>query len=179
VVVVGSEARGCVPELRELADRLVAPLICTDLTDLADLPFPTADPRFLGLYGEDPAVLEGCDLVLAIGARMFYPFSAVRHPPMPAGARLVHLHPDPAQVGRQLPTAVGLVATPAAALRALAPHLGRAIDPAVTAARGERLAALRADREGKRQAERAADAEPMPGGAVAAAVDPGPPPAAD
>ena len=83
VVVVGSEARGCVPELRELADRLVAPLICTDFTDLADLPFPTADPRFLGLYGEDPAVLEGCDLVLAIGARMFYPFSAVRHPRLP------------------------------------------------------------------------------------------------
>ena len=84
VVVVGSEARGCAPELRELADRLVAPLICTDFTDLADLPFPTADPRFLGLYGEDPAVLEGCDLVLAVGARMFYPFSAVRHPRLQA-----------------------------------------------------------------------------------------------
>ncbi|MGH7736039.1 MAG: thiamine pyrophosphate-binding protein, partial [Gemmatimonadales bacterium] len=76
VIVVGSEARGCVPELRALADRLVTPLLCTDFTDLADLPFPTADPRFLGLYGEDPAVLEGCDLVFAVGARVFFPFSA-------------------------------------------------------------------------------------------------------
>ena len=59
-----------------------------------------------------PGRLQGCDLVLAIGARMFYPFSAVRHPRLPVGARLVHLHPDPAQVGRQLPTAVGLVGMP-------------------------------------------------------------------
>jgi benzoylformate decarboxylase len=171
VVVVGSQARGCVPELRQLADRLGAPLVCTDVTDLADLPFPTADPRFLGLYGEEPAVLEGCDLVLAVGARMFYPFSAVRHPRLPAGARLVHLHPDPAQVGRELPTAVGLVGTPASALRALAPHLDRAADPAVTTARGGRLAALRADRERERQAERAVDAEPMPVEAVAAELN--------
>jgi benzoylformate decarboxylase len=97
VVVVGSEARGCVAQLRALADRLVAPLIGTEIIDLADLPFPTADPRFLGLYGEDPAVLDGCDLVLAIGARVFYPFSAGRHPRLPAGARLVHVHPDAAR----------------------------------------------------------------------------------
>ncbi len=171
VVVVGSEARGCVPQLRRLADQLVAPLLCTDFTDLADLPLPTADPRFLGLYGEDPAVLEGCDLVLGIGARMFYPFSAVRHPRLPDGARLVHIHPDPAQVGGQVPTAVGLVATPASALRALVPHLDRALDPAVTGARGARLAALRADREDRRQSERAAGAEPMPVEAVAAELN--------
>jgi thiamine pyrophosphate-dependent acetolactate synthase large subunit-like protein len=83
----------------------------------------------------------------------------------------VHLHPDPAQVGRQLPTAVGLVATPATALRALAPHLDRVIVPAVTAARGERLAALRIERERKRQAERAGDAHPMPVEAVAAELN--------
>ena len=171
VVVVGSEARGCVPQLRALADRLAAPLVCTDFINLADLPFPTADPRFLGLYGEDPAVLEGCDLVLAVGARMFYPFSADRYPRLPAGATLVHIHPDAAQVGRHEPTAVGIVATPASALRALAPHLDRAVDPAVAGARGARLAALRADREAKRQSERAADAVPMPLEVVAAELN--------
>jgi benzoylformate decarboxylase len=162
VVVVGSEARDCVQQLRALADRLMAPLVCSDFTDLADLPFPTTDPRFLGLYGEDPAVLEGCDLVLAIGARVFYPFSAGRHPRLPAGARLVHIHPDAAQVGRQVPTAVGIIASPVSALRALAPHIDAAVDPAAAAARSGRLAALRADRESKRRSERAADAEPMP-----------------
>jgi benzoylformate decarboxylase len=174
VVVVGSEARDCVRELRALADRLAAPLVCTDFTDLADLPFPTADPRFLGLYGEDPAVLDGCDLVLAVGARVFYPFSAVRHPRLPTGAALVHIHPDPAQIGRQVPTAVGIAASPAMALRALAPHLDRAAGQAVAAARTARLArlaGLRADRAAGREAERAAGEAPLPVETVAAELN--------
>jgi benzoylformate decarboxylase len=178
VIVAGSWARGCVGELRALADRLAAPLVGTDFTDLADLPFPTADPRFLGLYGEDPAVLDGCDLVFAVGARVFFPFSAARHPRLPAGAALVHVHPDPAQVGGQVPTAAGIAADPAVALRALAPHLERAVDPATAAARTGRLTALRADRDGRRQAERAGDAVPMPVAAVAAELGQVLPPAA-
>ena len=125
VLVAGSQARGCVAELRALADTLAAPLLCTDFSDLAELPFPTADHRYLGLYGEDPAVLEGCNLVVAVGARIFYPFSAGRHPRLPPGARLVHIHPDPGQVGRLVPTEIGITATPAAALRALHAQLLR------------------------------------------------------
>jgi benzoylformate decarboxylase len=162
VIVAGSAARECVPELRALADKLACPLVCTDFTDLADLPFPTADPRFFGLYGEDPAVLDGCDMVVAVGARVFFPFSAARHPRLPEGARLVHIHPDPAQVGREAPTAVGIVASPAAALRALEPHLGQAVAPAMAHARTGRLATLRAAREQARQAEREAEGMPLP-----------------
>jgi benzoylformate decarboxylase len=168
VIVAGGAARACVPELRALADKLACPLVCTDFTDLADLPFPTADPRFFGLYGEDPAVLDGCDLVVAVGARVFFPFSAARHPRLPDGARLVHIHPDPAQVGREAPTAAGIVASPAAALRALAPHLDRAVDPATAAARTGRLATVRAAREQARRAEREEDSTPLPVPVVAA-----------
>jgi benzoylformate decarboxylase len=168
VIVAGSAARECVPELRALADQLACPLVGTDFTDLADLPFPTADPRFFGLYGEDPAVLDGCDLVVAVGARVFFPFSAARHPRLPEGARLVHIHPDPAQVGREAPTEAGIVASPAAALRALAPHLDGAVDPAMADARTGRLATVRAAREQARQAEREAEGTPLPVPVVAA-----------
>jgi benzoylformate decarboxylase len=168
VIVAGSAARGCVPELRALADKLACPLVGTDFTDLADLPFPTADPRFFGLYGEDPAVLDGCDMVVAVGARVFFPFSAARHPRLPEGARLVHIHPDPAQVGREAPTAVGIVASPAAVLRALVPHLDRAVGPAMAPARTGRLATLRAARERARQVEREAEGMPLPVPVVAA-----------
>jgi benzoylformate decarboxylase len=128
-------------------------LLCTDFTDLADLPFPTADPRYLGLYGEDPAVLEDCDLVIAVGARVFYPFSAGRHPRLPPGARLVHVHPDPGQVGGRVPTAAGLVGDPGAAVGSLTARLGPGPPPA---ARAQRLARLRARRESARRAEREA-----------------------
>ncbi len=168
VIVAGSAARGCVPGLRALADALAAPVVFTDFTDLADLPFPTADPRFFGLYGEDPAVLDGCDLVIAVGARVFFPFSAARHPRLPDGAGLVHIHPDAAVIGREVPTAAGIVADPAAALRALTPHLARAADPAAVTARAGRLATLRAGREEARQAERRLDATPLAVPVVAA-----------
>ena len=156
VLVAGSQARGCVAELRALADTLAAPLLCTDFSDLAELPFPTADHRYLGLYGEDPAVLEGCDLVVAVGARIFYPFSAGRHPRLPPGARLVHIHPDPGQVGRLVPTEIGITATPAAALRALHAQLLRTAGAdGAGAEQAERagLAGLRAARDAARSAE--------------------------
>ena len=161
VVIAGSAARGCAGPLRALADALAAPVVCTDFTDLADLPFPTADHRYLGLYGEDPAVLEGCDLVLAVGARLFFPFSAGRHPRLPAGAAVVHIHPDPAQPGSRVPTATAIAADPAAALQALLPHLRGALDEAVVAGRAGRLASLRAARQSARQRERDTAGTPM------------------
>ncbi len=168
VVVAGSAARDCAGPLRALADTLAAPLVCTDFTDLADLPVPTADHRYLGLYGEDPAVLEGCDLVLAVGARVFFPFSAGRHPRLPPGAGLVHIHPGPGQAGFRLPTLAAIAADPAAALRALLPHLRRAADPAAVAGRAGRLGSLRAARQAARQREQQASGIPLPVDRVAA-----------
>ncbi len=167
VIVAGSAAGGCAAELRALADQLGAPLVGTDFSDLADLPFPTADERYLGLYGEDPAVLAGCDLVLAVGSRVFYPFSVARHPRLPDGARLVHIHPDPGQIGRRVPTEVGIAGDPAAALRAISRHLaegapGAAVPGAAVpgaAGRAARLAGLRAERKASLQREQAAAAD--------------------
>jgi benzoylformate decarboxylase len=156
VIVAGSQARGCASELRELAGRLQAPVLLSDFTDLADVPFPTADHRCFGLYGEDPAVLERCDLVLAVGARVFYPFSAGRHPRLPTRARLIHVHPDPGAVGRQAATDVGIIAAPRLALRAMLAKL-----PEETAGeRAERLARLRTARDLARQRERETDEQP-------------------
>lgn len=170
VLLVGSQARGCVAELRALSDQLAAPVVFADFSDLADLPFPTADQRYLGLYAEEPAVLDGCDLVLAVGARLYYPFSAARHPVLPPGARLVHVHPDPGQLGRRVPTEIGIAAAPAATLRAIRSHLRGA--PADLAERAARLAGLRAARDAARNSERAArDTEPMSVDRVAAELN--------
>lgn len=180
VIVAGSQARGCAAGLRELAALLSAPVVAADFTDLADLPFPTASRDYFGLYGEDPAVLEGCDLVLAVGARVWYPFSAIRHPRLPVGARLIHIYPDPALIGAEVPTEVGIAADPAAALRAIRASLvsggdaeaPRGRDQAARSAgpmsgrvhaRAARLAELRAERGRRLAAERAAAGQAGPG----------------
>jgi benzoylformate decarboxylase len=165
VLVVGSGALGAVPELRDLADELAAPVLLAEFTDLATLPFPTGDERFLGLYGEDPAVLDGCDLVVAVGCRVFYPFSDASRPRLPPGARLIHLHREAAEIGRVIPADAGLAGEPAAALAALAGELRArgGISPDLRARRARRAEALRADRAAQLSAERdaAAGLSPM------------------
>jgi benzoylformate decarboxylase len=164
VLVVGSTALGAGPELRGLADEIAAPILLAEFTDLATLPFPTGDERFLGLYGEDAAVLDGCDLVVAVGCRVFYPFSDAARPRLPPGARLIHVHREAAQIGRVIPADAGLAGEPAAVLAALAGEVraGGGISPAARASRAGRVAELRARRAGQLSAERDAAAGRSP-----------------
>lgn len=125
VVVVGTHAAAATTELAAAAEAFEVGILAADLTDLAVLRFPTTDPHYIGVYGEQPEALEGCDLVVAVGCRVFFPFSNRNRPNLPAGARLIHVHPDASEVGRLQDTEVGLVGDPAAILRELAAELER------------------------------------------------------
>jgi benzoylformate decarboxylase len=155
VLVVGSGALGAVPELRDLADELAVPVLLAEFTDLATLPFPTGDRRFLGLYGEDPAVLDGCDLVVAVGCRVFYPFSDASRPRLPSGARLIHVHREAAEIGRVIPADAGLAGEPAVVLAALASEFRArgGIGQDLRARRAGRAGELRTRRAGQLSAE--------------------------
>ena len=124
VLVLGTHAAGATSEARALAAAYELPVLAADLTDLAALAHPTTDPRYLGVYGEEAGVLEGCDLVLAVGCRVFYPFSDRLRPRLPAGASLIHVHPDPLELGKVEPTAAGLGGSPGPVMAALTGALG-------------------------------------------------------
>jgi len=164
VLVLGSACREAWPQVDALCRRSNMAVLHAQFTDLADLPAPTGDPSYLGMYGEDPEVLDGCDLVIAAGCRMFYPFSDAQRPRLPAGAALVHLHEDPAEVGRVVPADVGLLGDVGAGLGAMVAELaGRDVDEERLARRAARVTALararRATKDGERRA--AAGATPM------------------
>jgi benzoylformate decarboxylase len=148
VLVVGSSAAGVVGQLRALADDLQLPILLTELTDLEQLPFPSGDERYAGLYGEDKAVLDGCDLVLAVGCSVFFPFSTAARPRLPAGARLIHAHQEAAEIGRDVPADVALLGAPAATLAALVTGLRRrgGLDGDLRRRRAARVGALRRSR---------------------------------
>jgi benzoylformate decarboxylase len=109
-------------------------------------------------------VLEGCDLVVAVGCRVFYPFSDASRPRLPPGARLIHLHREATEIGRVVPADAGLAGEPAAALAALAGELRArgGISPDLRARRAGRAEALRADRAAHLSAERDAAAGQSP-----------------
>lgn len=144
VMVLGTEAGSAAKVAAELAAEVGLAVLAADLTDLAAFSFPAADPHYLGVYGDDPAVLDGCDLILAVGGRVFFPFSDRLRPRLPKGASLIHIHPDPTQLGRRLPTDVGVAGEPQAVLEALLRECRRA---GPTQVRGDRESAVAQFRE--------------------------------
>ncbi|HVB14544.1 MAG TPA: thiamine pyrophosphate-binding protein [Candidatus Dormibacteraeota bacterium] len=147
VLVLGTEAASGGAAAVELAAEVGLAVLAADLTDLVTFSYPDADPHYLGVYGDDPAVLEGCDLVVAVGGRVFFPFSNRLRPKLPPGAALVHIHPDPLQLGRRLATDIGIVGEPKAVLEALRDECRRIPSPGATEDRELALARLREARE--------------------------------
>lgn len=159
LLVLGTAASGASAEAVRLAEELGLPVVAADLTDLAAIAYPPSGPGFLGAYGDEPAALQGCDLVLAVGGRVFYPFSDRLRPRLPEGARLIHVHPDAAALGSRQPTEIAMAADPGATLsllleacRELDPELSSAAPRrrAVAELAAARAAALAAELEGAR-----------------------------
>lgn len=173
VMVLGTFAAGAGAAAARLAARAGLAVVAADLTDLGLIDYPSDGPGFLGAYGDATEVLDGCDLVLAVGCRMFYPFSSPTRPQFPSAARLVHIHPDAEEIGRRLPTEVGLAADPSSTLRLLLDACQR-LEPGMESA-GERLRALeplarsRSERLGA-ELERSRGCEPAAVAEVAAAI---------
>jgi benzoylformate decarboxylase len=105
-----------------LADALAAPVYGAPL--YAWNVFPPAHPLWRGPLPNSAAAiaeeLAAYDRVLLLGARAFLVYPYTPGGAVPAGAELLQVHPDAAELGRTYPVALGVVGDPAAAARALA-----------------------------------------------------------
>lgn len=120
VLLGGAEA-----ELRRLAEHLGA---CVVTTMQGKSAFPEDHPLYAWHMGSNGttcgnAMTNGADLLLAVGVRFadkatssYRPGHAFSIPP----TRLVHVDIDPAEIGKNYPVEVGIVADSLAGLRALA-----------------------------------------------------------
>lgn len=170
-LVLGTHAAGATAEARALAEALALPVLAADLTDLGALSFPTSDIRYLGVWGEEPRVLEGCDLVLAAGCRLFYPFSDRLRPRLPAGASVIHVHPDPRELGKSVPAARGLCGAPGPIMAALAEAAAGAVPEATLERRRGRLAELAEARHAALERERETAWEASPASVTRVATE--------
>jgi acetolactate synthase I/II/III large subunit len=84
-----------------LAERLSLPVAEGEML-FAD--FPTDHPLFVGDYRWGMAYPEKVDLIVNLGAKMPSEDGAV-----PGGARVVHVSTDPEEIGRVVPTDIGIV----------------------------------------------------------------------
>jgi benzoylformate decarboxylase len=105
--------------------------------------FPGSHPLF---QGEIPrpvsdirALLSQHDLVFTVGGNLFMLSLPSEVDPMPAGLQVIHLDPDPWEIGKNYPAAIGIVGDPKATLPGLAQALRKHVTPAVREAAQRRL----------------------------------------
>ncbi|MGC8487620.1 MAG: thiamine pyrophosphate-binding protein [Clostridia bacterium] len=79
----------------------------------------TKSPVYAGVYRSGDPRVAGADLILALGPRLSVEFQPVDHPDVPPGARLIHVHRDPWELGKLYPAAMALRASAAEFLHAL------------------------------------------------------------
>jgi len=124
-VVLGDAvaAGGAVPAAVALAEALGAPVHGAPLHGRGV--FPPAHPLFRGMLNPAAAAirstLEAYDRVLLVGEQAFMVYPYTPGPAVPPGVELLHLSPDPAQLGRTWPVRLGLAGDPRRSLEALLP----------------------------------------------------------
>jgi benzoylformate decarboxylase len=133
-IVAGKEvgASGAVQPLGELAEALGAPVYGAPLFSTGVL--PPAHPLFAGMLPPAAAAIRATlapyERVFFIGGRAFMAYPYTDGSPLPDGTDLVHLSPDPHQLGRTYPVTLGLAGDPLATLTALLPLVRRRVDAA-------------------------------------------------
>ena len=124
VIMCGAGCHGAAVELRELSDRLKAPLIHS--VKGKDI-MAYDDPHWMGGIGMigSKAVYNavmGCDLLLMIGTD--YPYSEF----LPKGGAVIQLDTRPQVLGRRAPTELGVVGAVRPSLKLLLERVGEKTD---------------------------------------------------
>jgi len=129
--------------------------------------FPTDHPQYLGMIGFSLAQfrkeLGDADVVLLAGARKFA--SLLYTPPVriPPSTTVIHIDPDPWEIGKNIPTTLGVVGDPAAILTEVAAMLRQRIPPGRAQEAAGRAAEVRRERGRREEGWRADAGPPEPG----------------
>ncbi|HEX5503468.1 MAG TPA: thiamine pyrophosphate-dependent enzyme, partial [Thermomicrobiales bacterium] len=145
LLVAGDEVAtaGAVGDFLALAECLGAPVAAADRRSLEVKAIPADHAQYVGLYAPSSLAAREADVLFLAGTRTFLEFEASAEPPLPPGARVIHLSADPLEPGKRDPADVALVADARLALADLLAALERL--PA--SPRPERDAYLRRARE--------------------------------
>lgn len=136
-IVVGDAvaAAGAVASAVAVAEALGAPVYGAPLHGRGV--FPPLHPLWKGMLNPAAAaiapVLEAFDRVLLVGEQAFIVYPYTPGPAVPPSVELLHLSPDPAQLGRAWPVRLGVTGHPRASLDALLPLVQARADAASVA----------------------------------------------
>ncbi|MFQ5742998.1 MAG: thiamine pyrophosphate-binding protein [Acidobacteriota bacterium] len=112
VIVVGRELNrfGGTDELIAIAQLLGAPVFMDVASSHTPVVFPATHPLFLGAFAQEPGPVSGFDLFWSVGGTMFALGASVPEPLVPRSAGVVHTGLDAAQIGRNYPVDLAIMA---------------------------------------------------------------------
>jgi thiamine pyrophosphate-dependent acetolactate synthase large subunit-like protein len=110
LILAGSDiARtGARDAVLDLARRLDAPVILEDRRSIEALGILASDPRFVGFYSLEHPAVRACDVLFLAGTASIMEAEPPREPALPAGAVILHLCSDPAEIAKVNPCDVPL-----------------------------------------------------------------------
>jgi benzoylformate decarboxylase len=122
----GCARSGALSELAKLADMIAARVHAEPLNSL--LVFPTGHPLYAGpLYPnakQTSGLLEGVDVILAIGVNNLAPLVYTGNQMIPAGVRMIQIDAGDRELGKTYPAEVAILADPRSAIQELIETLG-------------------------------------------------------
>lgn len=105
--------------LKQLASAFTCPVVQEPRRSAARINCSTEFANYCGEYARSHPAVRDADLVLAVGARVFVEFEPATVSELPDGARLIHVHEDPTELGKRYLPDIGLVGTARETLREL------------------------------------------------------------
>lgn len=117
VLLVGREivSREAVKALSTMCDRLAIPvLVESPYPSAYAVGFPQDHPCYLGMFRRDSEVIGGCDLLIALGGQLLTERKYNPAEPFSQATTIVHVSSYPRELGKNLQTDLGLVASPEA-----------------------------------------------------------------
>ena len=129
--------------------------------------FPTDHPQYLGMIGLSLAQLRrelgDADMVVLAGARKFAALLYTPPVALAKGTTVVHVDTDPWEIGKNIPTTLGILGDVGAIFTEIADRLAEHMDAPQRTAGAARVAAVRRERSRREQEWKQAARVPKPG----------------
>jgi thiamine pyrophosphate-dependent acetolactate synthase large subunit-like protein len=121
---------GGVKQIKEMAELLGAPVFSDLFIGHSPITFPTTHPQYAGFFAEDASFPKNFDLYWSVGGTMFTVMAAPPEPLVPRTAKVIHTSLDGAEIGRNYPVDVMMMANVNLAAQAVLDELKRRKLPA-------------------------------------------------
>jgi thiamine pyrophosphate-dependent acetolactate synthase large subunit-like protein len=121
---------GGVKQIKEISELLGAPVFSDLFIGHSPIVFPTTHPQYSGFFAEDPSYPSNFDLYWSVGGTMFTVMAAPPEPLVPRAAQVIHTSLDGAEIGRNYPVDVMMLANVSLAAEAVLNELRRRNLPA-------------------------------------------------